>query len=683
MSASTHRPILLRPVLPICRRLRTGVRLVLLVVVLLLPGIAATGLYTSTRNQQIDFSTAENDGADALQPILTALAGTATGDAVDITAVRRVAEAYPGLDLAQQVAALPEPGTGGAAERHALAQALVALITHLGNTSNLILDPDLDSFYVMDAQIVQLPRVLAGVAQAATVPAAGEERIAQRAILAGNLTAAADGLDADLETAGQHTRQSGLTTRLRGVAAVSAAARDLSARLTADLTGTTPIADPAAAVAARAVVGPLHDTLTDLLGTRIDGFRHERTLALAGTGIGFLLAGWLAAGIVWSTTRDVRLTLTAVTAIADGDLEPRPLPAGRDEVGDIGRALDAARDRLRLQDAAIRAGQAAQDQQLRAGFLHQKQAEAQFRRRTQTVINESTDVIADELRRVTGQVSQVRDSADVIDTSISTADAATAAVVEQARHAEEMITSLESSLRRVASTADLVTGIAGQTRLLALNATIEAARAGDLGEGFTVVADEVKQLANNTSNSTEQIIATITDLERDTAAMATTITTMIEGISSVGRATDSLRTVAADQDALVDQLSTAMRDTLTRVEQMSDLAARLERRQHDRVAAASTATIAPAGGSPARVVLINISAGGMRCTPPPGHALHDGDTVTVTVDHDGQSISTHATVVNTTGGDSPEAGLQFLLPDESTAEDVAAFVQRLLDHTQS
>ncbi|SDS98630.1 methyl-accepting chemotaxis protein [Actinoplanes derwentensis] len=681
-------PLVLRPLLPVCRRLRTGIRLVLLVVVLVLPGIAATGLYAYTRDQQIAFSAAEVDGVAALRPILLALADTAADGTPDLTAVAQVATAYPDLDLTDQVAALPDLGDGSPVRRYELAESLAAMITQLGNTSNLILDPDLDSFYVMDAQIVQLPRILTAAVQA-TVPATGDARqdFADRAVLAGNLSAAADGLTSDLDTAGQNTQQADLSSRLRPVTAVVDAAKALSMVLSAGLntgtTGGTDDAVEAVAAAGRRASGPLHDTLAELLDTRIGGFEYERTLALAGTAAGFLLAGWLAAAIVWNTTHDVRLTLTAVTAITDGDLAPQPLPDSRDEIGDIGRALDVARDRLHEQDADLRAGQAARDQQLRTGFLHQKQSEAQFRRRAQTVINESTDVIAAELRQITDQVGQIRVAADVIDTSITTTDTATTAVVVQARHAEAMIGSLEESLRRVAATADLVTGIAAQTRLLALNATIEAARAGTLGDGFTVVADEVKQLADNTSRSTEQILATIADLERDTAAMAATITTVIDGISGVGHATGSLRTVAADQDTLVDQLSAKMRDALTRVEEMSDLAARLERRQHDRVAAISTATLAAAGRTPVPVALINISSGGMRCTPPAGLPLNEGDTVTATVEHDGRHITTHATVVNTSSGDRPEAGLQFLIPDEDAAQQMAVFVQRLLDDTHT
>jgi methyl-accepting chemotaxis protein len=416
------------------------------------------------------------------------------------------------------------------------------------------------------------------------------------------------------------------------------------------------------------------------LRERIRASTRERDLVLCVAIGGLLLGVWFAAAVVQSTTHDVRETVRAVTAIAEGDLADRPLPGGRDEMGDIGRALQVAWQRLRAQDETIQAAQQARDQQLRAGFLHQRQVEAQFRQRTQEIIDESTGVIAEELRGVTDHVGQVRDAAGVIDRSIATTDRATAAVVEQARQAEKVIASLDRSLRRVASTAALVTGIAAQTRLQALNATIEAARAGELGSGFTVVADEVKELANSTADSTEQITTTIAELERDTAEMAQAITTMIEGIGGVGEAADALRAVIADQDVLVNELSAQMADALGRVEQMSNLAARLERREHDRIAAAGTASLTKAGRARLPVRLVNVSAGGMRCALPAAAGITEGDAVGVELRLGDDRIDVHATVMNSAEGTAPderEVGLQFLITDGGLADRLDAFVRSL------
>jgi len=679
MVAGESGPLLLRPMLAVGDRLRTGMRLALLVVVLLVPGGVATTMYTVARGGQIGFSRAERAGADAVAPMLSALAGTVAGQAPELAAVRAGAAT---LGLGDRAGRLPALGDGGAAARLALAQPLAALIGDAGNASNLILDPDLDSFYVMDAAIVQLPRALVAAMQAANP----STRIDERAVNAGALSAAADTLLTDVQTAAKNSAMPDLAGRLTALAAVRDAAKADAKTVTDNLSAATPAEPARTGQAAGAAVAPLLAVLGELLDVRIAGYTRERAVVLAIAIGGFVLAGWFAAAVVRRTTADVRSTVRAVTAIAEGDLAGKPLPGGRDEMGDIGRALAVARDRLDQQDQAIRDAQAAREQQLRSSFMHQRQVEAQFRKRTQTVIDESTGVIAAELRLVTDQVGHVRDAADIIDASITTTDAATAAVVEQARRAEQVINSLEQSLRRVANTAALVTGIAGQTKLLALNATIEAARAGDLGEGFTVVADEVKELATNTARSTEQITETINDLERETAEMARTITTMIEGIASVGDAANSLRAVTADQDTLVNELSGQMADTLSRVEQMSGLAAQLERREHERISAGGTAKLSVAGQAPVPVTMINISAGGVRCTVPPGLSLHEGDTLSVELTHRQDQVSVHASVVNSAAGDPgehPEVGLQFLITDDALAHRMSSFVQGVLDSTSS
>jgi methyl-accepting chemotaxis protein len=86
------------------------------------------------------------------------------------------------------------------------------------------------------------------------------------------------------------------------------------------------------------------------------------------------------------------------------------------------------------------------------------------------------------------------------------------AVAEAAR-ASQTVRSLRSSTDEIRSSVDLITRIAAQTRLLALNATIEAARAGEAGRGFSVVASEVKSLADEAARSSDTIVARVGAVE--------------------------------------------------------------------------------------------------------------------------------------------------------------------------
>ncbi len=332
-------------------------------------------------------------------------------------------------------------------------------------------------------------------------------------------------------------------------------------------------------------------------------------------------------------------------------------------------------DSLAAKEAEIDEAQLERERNLQQSFEEQRAAEQQVRTRAQTIIDETASSIAGDLAELSGQVEVVRHAASTIDERVTVADTVTRGVVEQAKTADRVVTELLASLREVSGMAQLIAGVADQTKLLALNATIEAARAGETGRGFSVVANEVKDLAMTTARSTSEITSTISTLELHTAAMAEAISAMSEGITGVDDATEVLRDVARQQFEVVGNLELRVNDTIQRIDAMSSLTTRLERRAHRRVTAIGKGKLTLSGQT-ALAELLDVGEGGVRVQVPAEVDYRSGVTGTIEFTLHDLAQQLTATVISRRVADS-KIGLEFVDPSPGLVATIRDFVDEV------
>ncbi|WP_172152680.1 methyl-accepting chemotaxis protein [Pseudomonas tumuqii] len=529
-------------------------------------------------------------------------AATQLASAPSSTQAREQLAGLQALRAELSVAALGKMALPDALERYQKTLLhLMALREQVATDSGLILDPNLDTYLMMEQLTFTLPRLqerLGSFASQGYGAVFSAHFTLQSRVLIRDLRRSLDESRGQLvkarATIGQQTAQASMGDLQASFVEAEQAFDTFLREIDRDMFEASPMAlSPQQFIervdALQAQLAGLQQALYQQFAQSLGDYRQQAQRdmwqVITVFGVLTLLALYVLFCLNASIRRSTAGIIEAAQGLRDGDLRVHMQVHGADDLASIATALNAAVAQLRgslqgvdqesqsldgtvqlLSSQAQSALTAVEQQQ---GQMSQiATAATQMAATAQSVAQscEEAAVEAGQTREIANQSNQrsVRTSASMRQLSSRLGDSAS--TLQQLRMQTEQITRV----------VDVIKGIAEQTNLLALNAAIEAARAGEQGRGFAVVADEVRSLSQRTQNSTAEIAQTVADLHRvvgqsvslmeeavrqaegdvgSVLAMGEDLAGIVESVQRVSDRLAQIATAAEQQAATADEVS--------------------------------------------------------------------------------------------------------------------------------
>ncbi len=255
----------------------------------------------------------------------------------------------------------------------------------------------------------------------------------------------------------------------------------------------------------------------------------------------------------------------------EGDLRKRLLSDSRDEIGELAKWFNIFVEKLQKAINDIKG-----NTQTVASASEELTTVSTTLATNAEEMTAQSNTVASSTEQATTSINNISSAADEMSTGVKTVATAieemssslnevakncqkesqiAAAANGQTKSTRDLMERLGTSSKEIGKVIDVINDIADQTNLLALNATIEAASAGEAGKGFAVVANEVKELAKQTAQATEQISSQIEEMQNNTTSAVGAIEEVTKIIEEINLISHTIVSSVEEQSATINEIA--------------------------------------------------------------------------------------------------------------------------------